>query len=253
LKVEKRYSRGVWLLGSYTNSKLLTTTDDVQVNSVGGAQGGVISPFERSRNKSLSSEDIPQTLSVAAIYALPFGRGQRFLNAGGAFGKLVAGWQISSVFRISSGIPFYIRSSQCNVPSQFAAACIPALLPGANPFAQSKGNFNPDTPLLNVAAFEFPNSFNFYSGQGPRVSNIRGFGYRNQDFALSKNSHISERVSLDIRGEFFNVWNWHSFVCQQFCGGSLAFYNDVSSPNFGLWNGSVSAPRNIQLSMKFIF
>lgn len=253
LKAEKRYSHGVWLLGSYTDSKLLSNTDDVQVNSVGGAQGQVISPFQRSRNKSLSSEDIPQTLSVAAIYALPFGRGQRFLNTGGAFGKLVSGWQVSSIFRASSGIPFYIRSSQCNVPSQFAAACIPALLPGADPFAQSKSNFNPGLPLLNAASFESPNSFNFYLGQGPRVSNIRGFGYHNQDLGLSKNTQISERMSLEFRGEFFNVWNWHSFVCQQFCAGAQAFNDDVSSPNFGVWNGSVSAPRNIQLSMKLAF
>jgi hypothetical protein len=253
LKAEKRYSRGSWLLVSYTNSKLLSNTDDVQVNSVGGAQGGVISPFQRSRNKSLSSGDIPQTLSVTGIYALPFGKGQRFLNTGGVLGKLVEGWEISSIFRISSGVPFYIRSSQCNVPSQFAGACIPAVLPGVNPYAQSKGNFNPDMPLLNAAAFESPNSFNFYLGEGPRVSDIRAFGYLNQDFALSKESHISERVSLSIRGEFFNMWNWHSFVCQQFCSGALAFFNDVSSPNFGMWNGSVSAPRNIQLSMRLIF
>ena len=253
LKAEKRYSHGIWLLGSYTDSKLLSTTDDVQVSSVGGAQGAVISPYQRNRNKSLSSEDIPQTLSIAAIYALPFGNGQRFANTGGVLDKLVSGWQISSVFRVSSGVPFYIRSSQCNVPNQFAAACIPALLPGTNPFAQSKSNFNPDLPLLNAASFESANSFNFYLGQGPRVSDIRSFGYHNQDFALSKTSRLTERASFEVRGEFFNMWNWHSFVCQQFCSGAQTFVNDVSSPSFGMWNGSVSAPRNIQLSMKVTF
>lgn len=253
VKAEKRYSRGLWLLASYTDSKLISTTDDVQVAAVGGAQGGIISPYQRSRNKSLSSEDIPQTLSLAGVYSLPFGRGQKFLSAGGLVGKLVQGWQVSSIFRISSGIPFYIRSSQCNVPSQFAAACIPALLPGANPFAQSKGNFDPASPLLNVTSFESANSFNFYLGQGPRIANFRAPGYQNQDFALGKNSRISERVSLDFRAEFFNLWNWHSYVCQEFCSGSLAFDNDVSSPTFGMWNGSSSAPRNIQLSMKLLF
>jgi hypothetical protein len=253
LKVEKRYSRGVWLLGSYTNAKLLSTTDDVQVRAVGGAQGGVISPFQRSRNRSLSSEDIPQTLSVAGIYALPFGRGQRFLSTGGILEKLVGAWQVSSIFRISSGIPFYIRSSECNVPTQFAASCIPGVLPGANPFAQSKGSFDPSAPLLNVASFESANSFNFYLGQGPRISNFRAPGYQNQDFALGKSSRISERVSVDIRAELFNMWNWHSFVCQEFCAGSQAFITDVSSPSFGMWNGSSSAPRNIQLSAKFVF
>jgi hypothetical protein len=251
--MEKRYADGIWLLGSYTNAKLISTTDDVQVGAVGGAQGGVISPFQRSRDRSLSSEDIPQTLSIAGIYALPFGRGKKFLSSGGIAGRLVGGWQVSSIFRVSSGIPFYIRSSECNVPSQFGAACIPGLLPGTNPFAQSEGNFNPNAPLLNAASFESPNSFNFYLGEGPRISNFRAPGYKNQDFALAKNSAITEKVSVDIRAELFNMWNWHSFVCQEFCSGSQAFINDVSSPSFGMWNGSSSAPRNIQLSVKVLF
>ena len=129
----------------------------------------------------------------------------------------------------------------------------PGLLPGADPYAQSKSSFDPALPLLNAASFESPNSFNFYLGQGPRIANFRAPGYRNQDFALGKNSRISERVSMDIRAELFNMWNWHAFVCQEFCSGSLAFINDVSSPTFGMWNGSASAPRNIQLSMKFLF
>jgi len=104
-----------------------------------------------------------------------------------------------------------------------------------------------------VASFESADSFNFYLGQGPRIANFRAPGYQDQDFALGKNPHLTERVSVDIRAELFNMWNWHSFVCQQFRAGSLAFTNDVSSPSFGMWHGSSSAPRNIQLSMKFCF
>jgi hypothetical protein len=89
------------------------------------------------------------------------------------------------------------------------------------------------------------------------VSNIRGFGYQNQDLNLIKNTFITERVNLQIRGEFFNVWNWHTFTSkggEDGLGSAFAAFNtDVSSPNFGIWNGSVSAPRNIQVGAKLIF
>jgi hypothetical protein len=259
LKAEKRFTKGVWLLGSYTISKLLTNTDSVQADAAtwSGAHG-VISPFERQRNKALALNDVPHTLSIATVYQLPFGKGQKFLNSSGGFiDRLVKGWQIGTIFRATSGVPYVFRSGSCNVPGQFRAGCIPGVLPGANPFAQDKSSFDPNLPLFNKAAFESEDVFNFYTGVGPRVSNIRGFGYQNQDLNLIKNTFITERVNLQIRGEFFNVWNWHTFTSkggEDGLGSAFAAFNtDVSSPNFGIWNGSVSAPRNIQVGAKLIF
>jgi len=255
LKAEKRYSQGMWVLASYTLSKFLTSTDDVQTESQvwGGAQGAVISPFERKRNKGLSTGDVPQTLSLALAYELPIGPGKHYLTKTGALAKLVGGWQVSTIFRVSSGTPLWFRSSTCNVPAQFQASCVPGILPGANPFTQSKGSFDPSQPLLNAAAFESPNNFNFYLGQGPRISNLRGFGFHNEDFGLIKETRVNERLSIQFRAEFFNLWNWHSYMCQIFCTGVLAFDNDVSSPAFGSWNGSVTTPRNIQMGLKLLF
>ncbi len=256
LKAEHRFSKGAWLLASYTLAKLLTSTDSVQADATlwSGAYG-VISPFERKRNKALALNDVPQTFSLAMIYELPFGRGKHLANSTGPFDRLISGWQLGSILRITSGVPLLFRSGNCNVPSQFLAGCIPAVLPGATPFAQKKDrSFDPNRPLFNQSAFESADSFNFYLGKGPRVSNLRGFGYHNQDLNLLKNTRITERVNLQFRAEFFNVFNWHQFVGR---GGEdglssafSAFNTDVSSPNFGIWNGSVSPPRNVQLGLK---
>ena len=240
VKAEKRLSGGFWFLASYSDSKLISSTDDIQVETLAGGAQGVISPFQRRRNKSLSTGDIPQTLSVSLVYKLPFGSGKKFINQGGVIGKLVEGWEVTSIFRASSGTPMYFRSSTCNVPSQFQAACIPGVIPGANPFAQSKGKFDPAQPLFNAASFESPNDFNFYLGQGPRISNIRGFGYHNQDFGLIKNTRLGERVTLQLRGEFFNVWNWHIFICQEFCTACRLFIMTSPAPPSGC--GTVQYP-----------
>jgi hypothetical protein len=215
----------------------------------------VISPFERQRNKGLAVEDVPQTLSLSLVYELPFGRGKRFLNTSGALDKLVGGWSTSNLFRISSGTPFYFRSGTCNVPGEFRLACIPGVIRGAYPWAQGKGTFDPNRPLFNSAAFEPVSAFEAfgYYGQGPRVSNLRGFPYHNHNLGIIKDTKITERVNFQFRAEVFNLWNWHVFSCSQECAGNAAFNTDISRGDFGMWNSTVSNPRNIQLAGRFEF
>ncbi|MCI0418313.1 MAG: TonB-dependent receptor [Acidobacteria bacterium] len=255
-KAEKRLSEGTWLLGSYTLSKLLTTSDHVQEPVGAGVRTGahgIISPFERHRNKALATDDVPQVFALSFIYDLPFGSGKRFLDRRGPVNKILGGWQISSIYRASAGTPFFFRSGNCTVPAQFRVGCIPAILPGANPFAQDKGNFDPSRPLFNRGAFEPTNSFNFYYGQGPRVTDLRNFGFHKHDISLVKNAKISESVGIQFRAEFFNAWNWHTFTARASWREPSAFVTDVSSPRFGMWNGTVSEPRNIQFGLRFLF
>jgi hypothetical protein len=202
----------------------------------------------------LADDDLPNILAVALTYELPFGNGKRFVNKGGIVNGLIGGWQATSIFRAESGQPFFFRSSSfCNVPPQFAAGCIPGILPGSNPFAQDPSHFDPGKGrLFNPASFEPASSFNFYLGQGSRVSNLRGFGYHNQDFGLSKETRITEKMSIQIRFEAFNLWNWHIFTTSNFAGSNVV-NTDVSSPNFGIWGGGVTAPRNFQLGAKIMF
>ena len=253
LKAERRYAQSLYLLATYTHSKLLT---DVGGNTQAGAgawngQTGVISPFERKRNKSLAADDVPNVFSLAMVYQLPFGRGKHFLNSGGFVDKIFGGWETSVNYRASSGTPLFFRSGTCNVPSQFRVACIPSLA-GSSPFAQSKGSYDPNKPLFDKNAFEPVTDFNFFYGKGQRISNFRGFAYTNLDFVLVKNISLTERLKLQIRGEAFNALNEHHFTCAGFAGCS-PFNNDISSSNFGTWNGSVTTPRNVQLVGRITF
>jgi hypothetical protein len=261
-KMEKRYASGLWALTSYTLSKTLDDTDNTQVTNTVGWVHGVITPYQRERNKALAIDDIPQTLSQSLVYELPFGKGKRWgANLPRIVNGFAGGWSISSVFRISSGAPFFFRSTYCNVPGEFAAICLPGILPGANPWLQSKSGFDPGKldasgnpiPLFNVNSFENYNNFNFYLGQGPRVSNLRGFGYHNHDVGLIKDIRIKEKATLQIRAEFFNIWNWHTFNCTTQCWGDNGFDNSVGDTLFGIWNGDVSNPRNIQAVARITF
>ena len=242
-KAERRFTHGTSLLASYTNAKLISSSDWTQA-AWEDATSGTVSPFRRQQNKGLGTADVPQTLSIAGEYLLPFGKGKRFLSHGGPLSGLSRDGTATTVLRLSSGIPLVFRNGACDLPGQFAATCLPAT--GSTPCAQ-KGSFDPTKPLFNLSSFQptGPLSTGYYLGSGSNVSNMRGFAFYNHDIGVIKDVTITERLRLDFRGEFFNVWNWHTFTNN--------FTTDVSSPSFGIWNGGVSNPRNIQFGAKIIF
>ena len=272
LKVEKHYSKGLYLLVSYTNSKLISDASD-NTQQAGGSWNfthGVISPYEKARNRSISSDDTPQVLSAAFVYDLPFGKGKKYANQGGALNGLVGGWQFAPILHWSKGTPMWFRSGSCNVVSQFGQNCLVGLVPGVNPFLQDPNSFDPSKgPLLNSAAFEPIGNFQLpsskcpscsgaygYTGDGPRISNLRGPNAKNVDFSLTKNTRIGERGNFEIRFGFFNAFNQHYFfpasnVNNQ--GSNFAFNNDISKTNFGTWTGDVSSPRTIQIGARLEF
>jgi hypothetical protein len=251
VKAEKRFSHGLWVLASYTLEKWLSNTYDLQAIN----PEGLISPFERQRDKTLNPWDTPQTFNLSVVYNLPFGRGQRFLgNSGGLTNRVLGGWELSTLFRATSGIPFEFYSSLCNVPSQFSASCIPGVLPGMNPLAQTPGgSYNPNKPLFNANAFEGVNGFNFYTGQGSAISNYRGSPFHDQDLNLTKRIALTERFKFQVGVQFFNMWNYHFFTASNTWGAGAAFTTDLNSPVFGQPTGNVTSPRNIQLGARLEF
>lgn len=252
-KVEKRFSRGTYFLIAYTLGRLYTSgSDNTQRDALtwSGASGS-ISPYEESRNRALAVDDVTHVLSAALVWDLPFGKGKRWADKEGATNALLGGWQLSTVFRYSSGIPFFFRSGYCNVPSQFRAACIPSI--SGNIFAQDFGSLDVTKSIFNRSAFESPDAFNFYYGNGPRVTTYRKSGYRNQDLTLIKNTRIFKDLNLQLRIEAFNVWNWHNWNGTSTQWGGNAFNTDINSPDFGMWNGSVTDPRVIQVAARLEF
>ena len=89
--------------------------------------------------------DSPHVLSAAFVYELPVGQGKKYVNKGGVTNALLGGWQVSTIFRYSSGFPIFFRvqGTACNVPGQFRAGCIPAIVNPDAVFAQDKGSFDP--------------------------------------------------------------------------------------------------------------
>jgi hypothetical protein len=255
-KYEKGFRNGLYFGANYTWSHLTTDASSTTQATAGyGGIGGVINPYQGSRNYSLSTDDIPNTVSVLGTYDLPFGAGKKWLSGNGFSNKVLGGWTLATSMKFTSGMPFYFRDSTvCGLPSQFQAACIPAIT--GKVLAQSWSGFNVNEPAFNASAFEPSSLFSNgnYLGTGPRVSSVRGSPYRDTNISLSKKLSFREKVNMEIRAEAFNVLNNHYFTCDgQAFGDCIPFNNDPSSSSFGAWNGTVTQPRNIQLVGRVTF
>ena len=265
-KIEKQFAGGFYAGANYTYSHLTTDASSTTQSTAGyGGIGSVISPYQGSRNTSISPDDQPHSFALMAVYDLPLGSGKRFLNRGGWLNQIVGNWTLASSMKLTSGLPFYFRdSTDCGLPSQIQAACIPGI--SGKVLAQSWSGFNVNQTAFNASAFESAALFNGnYLGTGPRVSTVRGDPYRDVNLSLSKKMVFKERLNFEIRAEAFNALNNHYFTCDgQAFGDCIPFNNDPSSPykaatatatasGFGSWNGTVTQPRNVQLVARFTF
>jgi hypothetical protein len=87
---------------------------------------------------------------------------------------------------------------------------------------------------------------------------LRGPGYINMDMAFSKTTAITERLKLEFRAEFFNIFNHANFLNpgvnnlgnNVFTGGNVG--TDPNSSQFGQITSTYD-PRIIQLALRLSF
>jgi len=238
-KLEKRFSKGLWMLASYTWAKTLTDSNS--------ALGSFFSPgardnYNRKLEKALAVFDVPHRLVTAFNYELPIGPGKPVLNRGGVAGKILGGWQLNGILEYQSGTPIQISANN-NLPL-FNAGNTPNSVPGQQPELVSKSSFDPNKQvLLNSAAFGIPGTLQF--GTSAQIlPNARAFPTFNEDFGLVKRTSIHEQMNVEFRFEMFNAFNRTVF------GGPAA---NVNNANFGQVTSQANSPRNGQFALKFNF
>jgi hypothetical protein len=253
VKVDKRFSKGLSFLVAYTWSKTLTDAES-QFSEFSGFTSDA---YNRNAEKSYSINDYPNNLVIHYGYELPFGPGKRFANAGGVGGKVVGGWKIAGIQQYQSGGPSSMNllgvrdfTSTFENPlwpydgiNGFMAR--PNMVPGINPKSAAvlSGDFDPAKDMLiNPAAFSIPDKFTF--GNAPRtLGNVRGFAYLNEDISIMKRTRVNERVSVEFRADFLNIFNRTVFGLGT--GG-----DQYGSTLIHLGNNQSNIPREIQFGLK---
>jgi hypothetical protein len=235
LKAQKRMSKGLSALFSYTFSKAI---DDASRTEGGqGGAGGHQDFNDRRLDRSISSYDRSQVANVSFIYELPFGQGRAL---GGSIStpvlkQLISGWQVDAIFTAAKGIPLLIGCSVCVFP-----ATRPDLIGDANKgmsgSAQSRLN-----KWFNTDAFAVNKPFQ-YGNVSRTMPSTRGPGQANTNFSVIKDTTFLERYKLQFRAEFFNLFNRVEFGTPD---------TNFGDSTFGVISSQVNIPRQIQFGMKF--
>jgi len=167
--------------------------------------------YNRRPEESYSINDYPHNLVISYGYELPFGPGKRFANARGAPGKIMGGWKIAGIQQYQSGGPSMILSANTLWPYEGANLYFTRanVVPGVEQKSAAllSGNFDPNRDtMFNPKAWADPAPFTF--GNGPRTyGGLRQFAYLNEDISIIKRTYLNERVSVEFRADFLNIFN----------------------------------------------
>ena len=188
--------------------------------------------------KGPSTFDTRQRFTAALNYEVPiFDRMPRVL---------ATGWQLNTVVTVQSGRPIPIIDDEFG----FTGHERPDVVPGINPILP---NWTPSTGYLNPAAFAEPpgNVGNLGRDQ------IYGPGFWNVDFSVTKDTRLREKLDMQLRTEFFNIFNHPNFALPNnvvtpgaATDGVISATPDVAQGNPGLGGGG---PRVLQFAVKFVF
>jgi len=238
-RFQQRLSAGLALLGSYTFAKSIDDASNFFTSA--GDPNFPQNSYDLRAERARSNFDVRHRLSVSYSYELPFGRGRAFLSEGGFLSALASGWQTFGVVTLQTGRPFTVALIQEFDNSGTGRSSLGF---GANdrPNVVGDPNAGPRTPeqWFNTSAFTFPAPGTF-GNAGRNI--LEGPGYQNVNASLVKNTPLGERMSLQLRAEFFNLFNHPNLNLPD---------NFLGSPTFGRVT-SARDPRHIQFGAKLLF
>jgi len=222
VEMEKRMSRGLMFLTSWTYSKFMEArtyqneTDPVP-------------------EKVISDQDYPHRLVVSAIYEFPFGRGKPiFGNAGRLLNGALGGWQLQGWFEGQTGQALgfgnaIFRGNLKDIPLPVSART-------------AERWFNAEAGFERSASLQLANNIVRFPS---RFSGVRGDGINNWDFSLFKSFHLREGWRLQFRMETYNSLNHVQFANPNTAPANTAFGTVTAEKGHG--------QRQVTFALKLLF
>jgi len=216
----QRLAHGLQFNAAYTLSKSL------DYNSLSTQAVVVQNSYDLRGDRGLSDFDARHRIVVSGLYELPV-RGNRF----------VEGWQLAVIVQAQSGNPVNIVTSNSTVNG--VPNTLRPNVTGPVKIVGSVDRWFDTTAFTAVADF----------GNLGR-NRVIGPRFDNTDLSVIKNTRLSETMSIQLRAEFFDLFNHANF-------GQPG--NVVGSPSFGritntrFPTGESGSSRQIQFALKLIF
>lgn len=235
----RRLTRGLQALASYTWSHSLDN---------GSADAAIYwAPASASARNDWASSDFDVRHSFTS--ALSFTPAFR--------GRLLGGWSLDGIFQTRTGFPVNVMDAETVLGLSFANAFRPDVAPNVPLWVGSLQL--PGGRALNPAAFVPVNSVQGNLGRNA----IRGFGMSQLDLALRRTFALTERSSIEVRAESFNVLNQAAFADPVRFLSDALFGQSTSMLNLMLGSGTpgsgltpafqAGGPRSVQAVVRFHF
>jgi hypothetical protein len=222
--LERRFARGLSILANYSFSK---TQDDF----------GWTNPFSRSFDHAVSNNNLPHIFNLSGIWDLP-----RATVRSAVMKQILNGWQVSGLVSWHDGFPLTISSG---VDNSFSGVGLDrADFIGTNLGAAQIGSGQShgrqvqeffDTSLFVV------NAIGTFGNSGR--NNLKGPRFFQTNLGVLRTIELRERLSLQFRAEFFNLFNNVNFNPPG---------TTVGTSSFGVIS-SAANPRILQFALKLLF
>jgi len=258
-KLTKRIDHGLTATAAFTWQKELNL-------GAGGLGANIVTTpvndiLNRDQNKYISADSQPLELVFAFSYRTPSissphlaAISNRWTNA------IVRDWTVGGVFRYSSGLPIQAPAAQNNLSTLLFRGTFADRVPGQPLFLQDPNChcIDPNKQfILNPAAWAQPPAGQF----GTAAAYYNDYRYARrpaESMSIGRLFQIREHMSLQIRAEFFNIFNRTELNNPTATNSLLAqTYNSAGVPTsgFGYVNPTslYSPPRTGQLVGRFQF
>jgi hypothetical protein len=257
--LNKHMSHGLTFMAAYTWSHAMDDGSGFEASGFGGGGfGGYGSirgtnPFNQTKaDYGPSIYDAQNRLVISYTYNIP----PMIHSSNWAAKRFFEGWQMSGITALQSGFPLDVvdsgfRSLTYDEWQWIATWDVPNVVSApkyVDPHTSKLVNATKGGTSSNNHYWFDPNTF----ARSPLGTNgdagrnvLRGPGIANFDWGFYKDTNITEQTRLELRFEFFNLFNHTQF-------NPTGISTNINSANFGRILAARD-PRLIQLAAKFYF
>jgi hypothetical protein len=227
VKLQHTWKNGFSAIMNYTWSKVLDDVDGpARANAVGNQN-----VYNLRAQYGVAMLDIPQRVTLAFVYDLPFGAGGQLKTGLRVTDQILGHWQLTGNASFQIGLP--VNVTQSNTLGLFSAIQYPNLV----------GNPNGNKSLaqwFNTSAFQIAPQDTL--GDAPRAA-FFGPGLNIWNLAVGRSFPIGEHFVFKLRGEFYNAFNKVLYS---------GLNTTITSPAFGTVTAAMD-PRVVQFSGRLTF
>jgi hypothetical protein len=190
--------------------------DNGSIDPVGAASGGGLNtttsraPVDTrdfSLERGRSDFDRRHVFNAAAVWDLPFGKGEKFGgNWRPAINAVLGNWSVNGLFTAMSGEPFSVTSGARTSNNAHVSRAV-ILDPTVKAQLQDKTGVLGPVLFPDASAFALPEP----GGNGGPRNVFTAPSFWNADIGLIKVFNLSERFRLQFRTEIFNAFNHVNF------------------------------------------